>query len=112
MRIIRDQQPRDGPLGREPVRVELEQAYTLVCVQGLVWLTVESSDPRVAERDIVLACGEAFRGDDATVAFVSALAGPARIALRRYGAEPANAAGPDDWNAGSTEAASSSSMSA
>lgn len=107
---VRDIQ-RNGMLDREPCRIEMAAGHTLVCVQGLAWLTVESHDVCRARRDIVLSAGERFAARRSLVAFVSALgSAPARIALHRYAAGIDEAASGDGLNAGRTDAASSSSM--
>lgn len=99
-------------LGREPARLVLGKGYTVACVQGLVWLTVDSPCRDEALPDIVLAAGQHFEARRSMAVYVSALRHrPARIALIPYGRDAVPAAvGP--WNTGNTSAASSSSMSA
>lgn len=104
---------RNGMLDREPCRIEIAAGYTLVCLQGLAWLTVQSRDVCRARRDIVLSAGERFAASRALVVFASALGrAPVRIALHRYAATVDEAARGDGRNAGRMETASSSSMSA
>lgn len=103
----------NGMLDREPCRIEIAAGQTLVCLQGLAWLTVQSRDVCRARRDIVLSAGERFAASRTLVVFVSALGhAPAQIGLHRYAASADDAARGDGRNAGRMEAASSSSMSA
>lgn len=99
-------------LGREPARLRLGKGYTVACLQGLVWLTVDSPCRHEALPDLVLAAGQHFQASRSMTVYVSALRHrPARIALIPYGRDAAPAA-VGAWNTGSTSAASSSSMSA
>ena len=102
---------QDGTLHREPCRMEMPPGHSVVCVQGLVWLTVESRDIELARRDVVLAVGDRFAASHAVVAFASALGrAPARIAVDRHA--PGMAATAEALNRGNRFVASSSSMSA
>ncbi len=77
-----------GRIGAEPLRLVIGQGYTVVCLQGTVWLTCESGDPAEAARDIVLACGERFDARRTITVIVSAIRRrPARIALTRRNTE-------------------------
>ncbi|NSX03077.1 DUF2917 domain-containing protein [Cupriavidus gilardii] len=75
---------RIGQVGAVPLRLTIGQGYTVLCLQGAVWLTCESEDRSEAARDIVLACGERFDAGRAVTVIVSAIRRrPARIALTR-----------------------------
>jgi hypothetical protein len=79
---------RIGRIGAEPLRLVLGQGYTVICLQGAVWLTCESEDRTEAARDIVLACGERFDARRTVTVIVSAIRRrPARIALTRRNTE-------------------------
>ncbi len=77
-----------GQIGAEPLRLIIGQGYTVLCLQGAVWLTCESDDRTEAARDIVLACGERFDARRTVTVIVSAIRRrPARIALTRRNTE-------------------------
>ena len=77
-----------GRIGAEPLRLVIGQGYTVVCLQGAVWLTCESEDRAEAARDIVLARGERFDVRHTITVIVSAIRRrPARIALTRRNTE-------------------------
>ncbi len=79
---------RIGRIGTEPLRLVIGQGYTVVCLQGAVWLTCESEDRAEAAQDIVLACGERFDARRTVTVIVSAIRRrPARIALTRRNTE-------------------------
>lgn len=79
---------RIGRIGAEPLRLVLGQGYTVICLQGAVWLTCESEDRTEAARDIVLARGERFDARRTVTVIVSAIRRrPARIALTRRNTE-------------------------
>lgn len=79
---------RIGRIGAEPLRLVLGQGYTVICLQGAVWLTCETEDRTEAARDIVLACGERFDARRTVTVIVSAIRRrPARIALTRRNTE-------------------------
>ncbi|WP_172682419.1 DUF2917 domain-containing protein [Cupriavidus sp. HPC(L)] len=75
-------------IGAEPLRLVIGQGYTVLCLQGSVWLTCESDDRTEAARDIVLARGERFDAPRTVTVIVSAIRRrPARIALTRRNTE-------------------------
>ncbi len=79
---------RIGRIGAEPLRLMMGQGYTVVCLQGVVWLTCETEDLAEAARDIVLSGGERFEARRTISVIVSAIRRqPARIALTRRNTE-------------------------